>query len=112
MGALRAESGIFEDQGAAVTERDFFWPPIRALVERVWLGVGWGSFLVKPVQIRLVIGDPFLDGLPRWLDGLHGLDVEGWLLGICFLRGALEGAVEGIGDGEKGGFYVIENEQL
>jgi hypothetical protein len=28
------------------------------------------------------------------------------LLGICFLRGALEGAVEGIGDGEKGGFTV------
>jgi hypothetical protein len=26
------------------------------------------------------------------------------LLGICFLRGALEGAVEGIGDGEKGGY--------
>jgi hypothetical protein len=25
------------------------------------------------------------------------------LLGIFFLRGALEGAVEGIGDGEKGG---------
>ena len=25
------------------------------------------------------------------------------LLGICFLRGALEVAVEGIGDGEKGG---------
>ena len=24
------------------------------------------------------------------------------LLGICFLHGALEGAVEGIGDGEKG----------
>jgi hypothetical protein len=24
-------------------------------------------------------------------------------LGICFLRGALEVAVEGIGDGEKGG---------
>jgi hypothetical protein len=58
LGALRAESGIFEDQGAAVTERDFFWPPIRALDERVWLGVGWGPFLVKLVQIRLVIGDP------------------------------------------------------
>jgi hypothetical protein len=28
------------------------------------------------------------------------------LLGICFLRGALEGAVEGIGDGEKGGCGV------
>ena len=78
LGALRAESGIFEDQGAAVTERNFFWPPIRALVERVWLGVGWGPFLVKPVQVRLVIGDPFLDGLPGWLDGLHGLDVERW----------------------------------
>jgi hypothetical protein len=26
----------------------------------------------------------------------------GELLGICFLRGALEGAVEGIGDREKG----------
>ena len=29
------------------------------------------------------------------------------LLGICFLRGALEGAVEGIGDGEKGGYSAI-----
>ena len=32
-----------------------------------------------------------------------GVDQAG-LLGICFLRGALEGAVEGIGDGEKGGY--------
>jgi hypothetical protein len=61
---LWAESGIFEDQGAAISERDFFWPPIRALVERVWLGVGWGPRLVEPVQVRLVIGNPFLDGLP------------------------------------------------
>jgi hypothetical protein len=30
-----------------------------------------------------------------------------WLLGICFLRGALEGAVEGIGDGEKGFFLFF-----
>jgi hypothetical protein len=28
-------------------------------------------------------------------------------LGICFLRGALEGAVEGIGDGEKGGCELL-----
>jgi hypothetical protein len=34
--------------------------------------------LVEPVQIRLVIGNPFLDRLPRWLDGLHGFDIEGW----------------------------------
>jgi hypothetical protein len=71
---LRAASGIFEDQGAAITEGDFFWPPIRAysfaratahkLVERVWLGVGWGSCLVEPVPIRLVIGDPSFDRLP------------------------------------------------
>ncbi len=60
---LRAESGIFEDQGAAVTERDFFWPPIRALVELVGLCAGGVPFLVEPVQIRFVVGDPFLDGL-------------------------------------------------
>ena len=24
-----------------------------------------------------VVGDPFLDGLPRWFDGLHRLDIEG-----------------------------------
>jgi hypothetical protein len=76
LGALRAESGIFDDQRAAISERDFFWPPIRTLVELVRLGVAWGPFLVEPVQIRFVVGDPFLDGLPRWLDGLHGLDVK------------------------------------
>ena len=34
-------------------------------------------FLIEPVQIRFVIWDPFLDRLPRWLDGLYGFDVEG-----------------------------------
>ena len=33
--------------------------------------------MVEPVQVRFVIGDPFLNGLPGWLDGLHGVDVEG-----------------------------------
>ena len=28
-------------------------------------------FLVEPVEARVVIRDPFLDGLPGWLDGLH-----------------------------------------
>ena len=56
---------------------DFFWPPIRTLVELVGLGVACRPFLVEPVQVRFVVGDPFLDGLPRWLHGLHGVDVEG-----------------------------------
>ena len=34
-----------------------------------------------------------------------GLIISFGLLGICFLRGALEVAVEGIGDGEKGGCF-------
>ena len=77
LGALRAESGIFEDQDAAIAERDFIGLPGGGLVEALGLGVGWVPRLVEPVQIRLVIGDPFFDGLPGWLDGLHGLDVEG-----------------------------------
>jgi hypothetical protein len=39
------------------------------------------SFLVESVQVRFVIGDPFLDGHPRRLDGLHGLDIEGGTIG-------------------------------
>ena len=68
----------YKSQGAAVSERDFFGPPIRALVEALGLCAGGVPFLVEPVQVRFVIGDPFLDGLPGWLDGLHGVDVEGW----------------------------------
>ncbi len=37
---LRAGSGIFEDQDAAIAEGDFFGLPRRALVERVGLRVG------------------------------------------------------------------------
>jgi hypothetical protein len=33
--------------------------------------------------------------------------LAGRLLGICFLREALEGAVEGIGDGEERGVGVL-----
>ncbi len=74
---LRAESGIFENQCAAIAERDFYGSPIRALVVALRLSAGGVSFLVEPVQVRFVIGDPFLDGHPRRLDGLHGFDVEG-----------------------------------
>jgi hypothetical protein len=63
---LRAASGIFEDEGAAIAERDFFWPPIWALVEALGLCAGEVPFLVEPVQVRFVVGDPFLDGLLGW----------------------------------------------
>ena len=36
-GVRRAASGIFEDQDAAIAERDFFGLPDGALVERVVL---------------------------------------------------------------------------
>ena len=46
--------------------------------------------------------------LPDGREGQHRIRVQeqwcGVLLGICFLRGALELAVEGIRDGEKGGW--------
>ena len=33
-------------------------------------------FLIEPIEVRIVIGDPLFNGLPRGLDGLHGVDVE------------------------------------
>jgi hypothetical protein len=50
----------------------------HTLVEPVWVGIGWIPGTVDPVEIRFVVGDPFLDGLPRLLDGLHRLDVKRW----------------------------------
>jgi len=77
------------------------------LVKALGLCAGGVPFLVEPVQVRFVIGNapaafrrrmmntrsgggscrlawpersagnPFLDGLPGWLDGLHGFDIEG-----------------------------------
>ena len=40
-----------------------------------------GGTLVEEVEtrLRIVVGDPFADRLPRWLDGLEGFDVEGWV---------------------------------
>lgn len=39
---------------------------------------GYGT-LVEQVEgrLRIVVWDPFADGLPGWLDGLEGFDVEG-----------------------------------
>jgi len=71
------ESGIFEDQGAAITEGDFLRLPRGPLVEVVWIRTRWIPRTVEPVEIRFVVRNPFLDGLPRRLDGLHRVDVEG-----------------------------------
>lgn len=40
--------------------------------------LGWIPWPIEPVEVWFVVGDPFLDGLPRWFDGLHGFDIEGW----------------------------------
>ena len=49
---LRAASGIFEDQCAAIAERDFGWSPSGALVEALGLCAGGIPFLIEPVQVR------------------------------------------------------------
>jgi hypothetical protein len=72
-------SAVVEDQDATVAEGNFDGLPGRGLVERFVFGLGAGGmpFLVEPVQARIVIRDPLLDGLPRGLNGLHRIDVEG-----------------------------------
>jgi hypothetical protein len=49
---LWAASGIFEDQGVAVSARDFLGLPIWALVEALGLCAGGIPFLIEPVQVR------------------------------------------------------------
>jgi hypothetical protein len=70
-------SAVVEDESPAVAERDLFGLPGGALVEAFRLCAGGVPFLVEPVHVRVVVRDPFLDGLPGWLDGLHGIDIEG-----------------------------------
>jgi hypothetical protein len=47
------------------------------LVKPVGIAGVWISGTIEPVEVRFVIGDPLLDGQPRWFDGFHRLDVEG-----------------------------------
>ena len=74
---LWAESGIFEDQGKTIAARDFGWLPSGTLVILSGIIPYRLPFLIEPSEVRFVVGDPFLDSLPGWLDGLHGFDVEG-----------------------------------
>ena len=73
----RAESELVENQGSAVVQSELGWLPLGALVEAIGIGIGWIPRTVEPVEVRFVIGDPFLDRQPGRLDRLHGLDVEG-----------------------------------
>ena len=60
-----ASVGI-EDEDGTVFEGDFDWlSGWEALVEQV------------AARLRIVVWDPFADGLPGWFDGLEGFDVEG-----------------------------------
>ncbi|MDG1073305.1 MAG: hypothetical protein P8P32_16980, partial [Akkermansiaceae bacterium] len=56
--------------------------PGGTLVEGIVFGLCAGRvpFLIEPIEVRIVIGDPLCNGLPGrfdGLDGLDGIDVEG-----------------------------------
>ena len=70
-------SAVVEDESPAVAERDLLGLPDGTLVVALGLCAGGVPFLVEPVQARVVIRNPFLDGLPGGLDLLDGLDIEG-----------------------------------
>ena len=66
-GAVRSVASVgIEDEDGTVFAADLDrLAGVGALVEQV---AAW---------LRIVVGNPFPDGLPRRLDGLEGLDVEG-----------------------------------
>jgi len=57
--------GIEDEYGAVFAADLDRLAGVEALVEEV------------ETRFRIVVGDPFADRLPRWLDGFEGLDVEG-----------------------------------
>jgi hypothetical protein len=68
-GCKRCLCGI-ENQCATIAEWDFSGSLNRVLVEAFGVCASGVPFLAEPVQVRFVIGDPFLDGLPGRLDGI------------------------------------------
>ena len=63
-----------------IAETNFDCLPSGTLVEGIVVApcAGRVPFLIEPIEVRIVIRNPLLDGLTRWLDGLHGGDIEGW----------------------------------
>ena len=58
-------SGVFENQSASVVQLDFRCLPCRALIDAVGIGIAGIPGTVEPVEVRLVVRDPFLDRLPQ-----------------------------------------------
>ena len=73
---LSAKSGIIED--VAASDRDFGWLPKGTLVIMPRISPYRLPFLDAPIQIQLVIGNHFLDGLLGWLDRLHAVGASEW----------------------------------
>ena len=65
-------STFVEQKDSPVIQLHFLGLPISHLV--VFLTVS--SRLVEPVELGILIRDPFLDGLPGWLDASERFDVE------------------------------------
>jgi hypothetical protein len=72
-----AESEAVENQGAAIVQAELDWLPTRALVAAIGIGIGGIPRTVEPVKVGFVVRNPFLNRQPGWLDGFHGLDIEG-----------------------------------
>ena len=62
-------SGVFENQDAVVVQLDFGCSPSWALVESVGIGIGWIPGTVEPVEVRLVVGNPFRSPAAEPQDG-------------------------------------------
>ena len=48
------------------------------MVEAVGIRIGRVPGTVELVEVGFVVWDPLLDCLPRWLEGSHGFDAEGF----------------------------------
>jgi len=76
-GDLRIQSGVFKNQGEPIAEWYFGGLPSGALVIPAGIISCWFSFLIEPIEIRFVIGNPFFDGLPRRLDANDRFNIKG-----------------------------------
>jgi len=76
-------SAVVEDESPAVAEGDFFGLPGGALVEALGLIAGGVPFLVEPIEVRVFVRDPLLNGLPN-----HKERTVCWSLGGRWSRAA------------------------